>query len=72
MLLRRTLQPGEGRGQWVWSESICYMYISPGQSLLGINEDLAERYEAQVMEDSRLDRTHLRRYHEYSEREVLR
>ncbi|XP_077984669.1 uncharacterized protein LOC144439269 [Glandiceps talaboti] len=42
------------------------------QDLLGIDEELALRIEAVLLEDSRLDRIHLRRYTEYSEREILR
>ncbi|KAL9973375.1 hypothetical protein ACROYT_G019827 [Oculina patagonica] len=42
------------------------------QNLLGINEQLAKEIEDLLLEDSRLDRVHLRRYHEYSEREILR
>ncbi|KAK2552605.1 putative cysteine desulfurase [Acropora cervicornis] len=42
------------------------------QNLLGINEKLAKEIEALILEDSRLDRIHLRRYNEYSEREILR
>ncbi|CAH3196907.1 unnamed protein product [Porites evermanni] len=42
------------------------------QNLLGINEELAREIENLILEDSRLDRVHLRRYHEYSEREILR
>lgn len=42
------------------------------QDLLGIDEGLAARYEELLVEDSQLDRTHLRRYQEHSEREVLR
>ncbi|ELU08113.1 hypothetical protein CAPTEDRAFT_90010, partial [Capitella teleta] len=42
------------------------------QDLLGISDDLAEQYEHLLMEDSRLDRTHLRRQAEYSENEILR
>ncbi|KAH9373373.1 hypothetical protein HPB48_018426 [Haemaphysalis longicornis] len=42
------------------------------QDLLGIDEGLATRYEELLVEDSQLDRTHLRRYQEHSEREVLR
>ncbi|KAG1709780.1 tRNA-cytidine(32) 2-sulfurtransferase [Nymphon striatum] len=40
--------------------------------LLGINEQLAEQIENHLVEDSRLDRIHLRRKGEYSHREVLR
>ncbi|XP_054721621.1 uncharacterized protein LOC129231354 [Uloborus diversus] len=40
--------------------------------LLGINEDLAQRFDTLLAENSLLDRTHLRRQREYSEREVLR
>ncbi|XP_037087662.1 uncharacterized protein LOC119108188 [Pollicipes pollicipes] len=42
------------------------------QDLLGIDEALAERYERTIAEDSRLDRTHLRRQGEYSSYELLR
>ncbi|XP_070553700.1 LOW QUALITY PROTEIN: uncharacterized protein [Ptychodera flava] len=42
------------------------------QDLLGIDEELALKIESLLLEDSRLDRVHLRRYHEYSEREILR
>ena len=43
------------------------------QNLLGISNDLAKQYESILMEDERLDRTHLRRGHsEYSQFEVLR
>ncbi|XP_037087673.1 uncharacterized protein LOC119108199 [Pollicipes pollicipes] len=42
------------------------------QDLLGIDETLAERYERTIAEDSRLDRTHLRRQGEYSSYELLR
>ena len=42
------------------------------KELLGIDEILAERIEQLLAEDSRLDRTHPRRYKEYSQREVLR
>ncbi|XP_006814971.1 uncharacterized protein LOC100377968 [Saccoglossus kowalevskii] len=42
------------------------------QDLLGIDEDLSLKIEALLLENSRLDRIHLRRYHEYSEREILR
>lgn len=42
------------------------------QNLLGINEALAKEIENLLLEDSRLDRVHLRRYNEYSEREILR
>ncbi|XP_074619620.1 uncharacterized protein LOC141878556 [Acropora palmata] len=42
------------------------------QNLLDINEKLAKEIEALILEDSRLDRIHLRRYNEYSEREILR
>ncbi|GIY08997.1 tRNA-cytidine(32) 2-sulfurtransferase [Caerostris darwini] len=40
--------------------------------LLGINEDLALRFDKLLAENKSLDRTHLRRIGEYSEREVLR
>ena len=43
------------------------------QYLLGISSDLAKQYESILMEDERLDRSHLRRGHsEYSQFEVLR
>ncbi|XP_037506129.1 uncharacterized protein LOC119382491 [Rhipicephalus sanguineus] len=42
------------------------------QDLLGIDENLATRYEELLAENSQLDRTHLRRYLEHSDREVLR
>lgn len=42
------------------------------QDLLGIDEDLALRYEELLAENRMLDRTLLRRYTEHSEREVLR
>ncbi|XP_064595261.1 uncharacterized protein LOC135461904 [Liolophura sinensis] len=42
------------------------------QALLGIDEELAQKYEELLAEDSRLDRIHLRRYTEYSDREILR
>ncbi|XP_071949812.1 uncharacterized protein [Antedon mediterranea] len=42
------------------------------QDLLGIDENLAKEIESLLLEDSRLDRTHLRRYQEYSEKEILR
>ncbi|XP_013390956.1 uncharacterized protein LOC106159276 [Lingula anatina] len=42
------------------------------QDLLGISEDLATKIEDILVEDRRLDRVHLRRYREYSEREILR
>lgn len=42
------------------------------QFLLGINEELALAYRNVLMEDSRLDRDHLRRKGEYSQREMLR
>ncbi|XP_059483305.1 uncharacterized protein LOC132201285 [Neocloeon triangulifer] len=42
------------------------------QDLLGINEDLAKKYEDILIEDSRLDRTHLRRQEEHSNYEMLR
>ncbi|XP_045204421.2 uncharacterized protein LOC123557183 [Mercenaria mercenaria] len=40
--------------------------------LLGMEEEISERFEHLLAEDSRLDRTHLRRYREYSQREILR
>ncbi|XP_046395677.1 uncharacterized protein LOC124162951 [Ischnura elegans] len=42
------------------------------QDLLGIDEKLAAEYEAVLLEDSRLDRTHLRRHEESSNFEMLR
>ncbi|XP_028397517.1 uncharacterized protein LOC114521315 isoform X2 [Dendronephthya gigantea] len=42
------------------------------QDLLGIDEKLANEIESALLEDSRLDRVHLRRYGEYSERELVR
>lgn len=42
------------------------------QDLLGIDEDLAQRFEKLLVEDNRLDRSHLRRQHEHSNVEVLR
>ncbi|PSN33000.1 hypothetical protein C0J52_19749 [Blattella germanica] len=42
------------------------------QDLLGIDEDLAQEYEAVLLEDMRLDRTHLRRREEHSSYEMLR
>ncbi|XP_068082911.1 uncharacterized protein [Anabrus simplex] len=42
------------------------------QDLLGINEHLAEEYETVLLEDRRLDRTHLRRHEEHSNFEMLR
>lgn len=42
------------------------------QDLMGIGEELAADYEAVLMEDSRLDRTHLRRRGEHSSYEMLR
>ncbi|CAG7825541.1 unnamed protein product [Allacma fusca] len=43
-----------------------------GQALLGINLDLAHEYENLLLEDSRLDRDHLRRYLEGSPYEIFR
>ncbi|PNF15326.1 hypothetical protein B7P43_G00938 [Cryptotermes secundus] len=42
------------------------------QDLLGIDEHLAQEYETVLLEDSRLDRTHLRRREEHSSFEMLR
>lgn len=42
------------------------------QDLLGISESLAQQYESLLLEDPRLDRTHLRRRQEHSDLEVLR
>ncbi|KAL5012515.1 hypothetical protein ScPMuIL_011066 [Solemya velum] len=39
---------------------------------LGLDEETAMKIEELLAEDSRLDRTHLRRYKEYSDREILR
>ncbi|XP_055958857.1 uncharacterized protein LOC126829671 isoform X2 [Patella vulgata] len=40
--------------------------------LLGLNKEIEEKIENLLVEDGRLDRTHLRRYREYSHREILR
>ncbi|KAK3100241.1 hypothetical protein FSP39_016852 [Pinctada imbricata] len=40
--------------------------------LLGLNETTATEIEELLAEDDRLDRTHLRRYREYSHREIVR
>ena len=37
-----------------------------------MDQALAKRIEAMLLEDFRLDRVHLRRYHEYSDREIIR
>nr|XP_018898965.1 PREDICTED: uncharacterized protein LOC109031724 [Bemisia tabaci] len=42
------------------------------QDLMGIDEDLAMQYEQVLLEDSRLDRHHLRRHEEHSSYEMLR
>ncbi|XP_076823513.1 uncharacterized protein LOC143469641 [Clavelina lepadiformis] len=42
------------------------------QDLLGIDEETALKFEEALLEDSRLDRIHLRRKTEYSAQEVLR
>eukprot|EP00118_Oscarella_pearsei_P017421 m.172220 g.172220 ORF g.172220 m.172220 type:complete len:899 (+) comp39084_c0_seq8:2372-5068(+) len=42
------------------------------QDLLGIDDEMALKIEELLLEDKRLDRTHLRRYREHSEREILR
>ncbi|XP_063236330.1 uncharacterized protein LOC134538770 isoform X2 [Bacillus rossius redtenbacheri] len=42
------------------------------QDLLGISEQLATEYERILLEDTRLDRTHLRRHEEHSSFEMLR
>ena len=42
------------------------------QDLLGMDSQMAERYENILMEDGRLDRTHLRRKEEHSSYEILR
>ncbi|KAF4523112.1 hypothetical protein B566_EDAN003126 [Ephemera danica] len=42
------------------------------QDLLGIDPELAKEYESVLLEDSRLDRTHLRRREEHSSYEMLR
>ncbi|XP_062513772.1 uncharacterized protein LOC134189497 isoform X2 [Corticium candelabrum] len=42
------------------------------QDLLGIDEELALKIESLLLEDGRLDRIHLRRYREYSDKEILR
>ncbi|KAJ8297700.1 hypothetical protein KUTeg_024231 [Tegillarca granosa] len=40
--------------------------------MLGLDEKTATQIENLLMEDERLDRTHLRRYREYSHREIIR
>ncbi|XP_069131518.1 uncharacterized protein [Argopecten irradians] len=40
--------------------------------LMGLDEKTAEEIEDLLAEDDRLDRTHLRRYREYSSREIIR
>ncbi|KAL4229996.1 hypothetical protein ACF0H5_010384 [Mactra antiquata] len=40
--------------------------------LLGMEEVISKQFEDILAEDSKLDRTHLRRYREYSHREILR
>ena len=42
------------------------------EDLLGIDEKLAARLENTLIEDSRLDRTHLRRTKEFSDKEIIR
>ncbi|XP_065845865.1 uncharacterized protein [Oscarella lobularis] len=42
------------------------------QDLLGIDQTMAFKIEELLLEDQRLDRNHLRRYEEHSEREILR
>lgn len=42
------------------------------QDLLGMSEPLTQRYESLLLEDPRLDRTHLRRRQEHSDLEMLR
>ena len=42
------------------------------EELLGIDEELATHFEQTLMEDSRLDRTHLRRTREHSDKEIVR
>jgi len=42
------------------------------QNLLGMDSQLAQQYENILMEDGRLDRTHLRRKEEHSSYEILR
>ncbi|GAB1609960.1 hypothetical protein Ahia01_001281900 [Argonauta hians] len=42
------------------------------EHLLGLSEEMAAQYERILLEDSRLDRVHLRRYREYSPLEILR
>jgi len=42
------------------------------EDLLGMDEETALKLESLILEDHRLDRNHLRRYGEFSEREVLR
>lgn len=42
------------------------------EELLGIDEELAREFESVLVEDSRLDRTHLRRTQESSDKEILR
>lgn len=42
------------------------------EELLGIDEPLATRFESTLMEDNRLDRTHLRRVREHSDKEIIR
>lgn len=51
--------------------ALCDIYLPP-QSLLGISPNLADRFKELLVEDPRLDRIHLRRQGEYSERELLR
>ena len=42
------------------------------QQLLGMSEDVALEIENMLLEDQRLDRHHLRRHREYSDKEILR
>lgn len=42
------------------------------EEVLGINEELAAKFESTLLEDSRLDRTHLRRTKEHSDKEIVR
>ena len=53
--------------------SFHFMDLGPyAQKLMGMDFELATRYENVLLEDQRLDRTHLRRYREYSQNEILR
>eukprot|EP00112_Aurelia_sp_Birch-Aquarium-sp1_P009486 Seg208.7 transcript_id=Seg208.7/GoldUCD/mRNA.D3Y31 product=tRNA-cytidine protein_id=Seg208.7/GoldUCD/D3Y31 len=42
------------------------------EDLLGMDEETALKLESLILEDQRLDRHHLRRYREYSDREIMR